>query len=143
MKRPPDKRNMLSIPELIHAPGLPGSRHRSHRAPPLFPCLRRQCGRLDGRAGDLKGSARSHWVKACRRPRVLPVPAALDAVAVRHGMRPGEVTLALVRARPAVVAPITGATGLEPLGGLIRATRLRLSARDMATFDAAGAAEAP
>ena len=124
MKRPPDKRNMLSIPELIHAPGLPGSRHRSHRAPPLFPCLRRQCGRLDGRPGDLKGSARSHWVKACRRPRVLPVPAALDAVAVRHGMRPGEGTLALVE-------------------GLIRATRLRLSARDMATFDAAGAAEAP
>ena len=71
------------------------------------------------------------------------MPAALDAVAVRHGMRPGEVTLALVRARPAVVAPITGATGLESLGGLIRATRLRLSARDMATFDAAGAAEAP
>ena len=68
-------------------------------------------------------------------------PASLQAV--RHGMRPGEVTLALVRARPAVVAPITGATGLEPLGGLIRATRLRLSARDMATFDAAGAAEAP
>ena len=71
------------------------------------------------------------------------MPAALDAVAVRHGMRPGEVTHALGRARPAVVAPITGATGLEPLGGLIRATRLRLSARDMATFDAAGAAEAP
>lgn len=68
------------------------------------------------------------------------MPAALDAVAVRHGMRPGEVTLALVKARHAVAAPITG---LEPLEGLIRATRLRLSARDMATFDAAGAAEAP
>ena len=90
-------------------------------------------------ADDLKGSARGDWVKGYLNPRGLRILAALDAVAARHAAQPGEVALAWLMARPGVTAPIASATRLDQLEGLIRATRLALSADDMAALDSASA----
>ena len=72
-------------------------------------------------------------------PRGLRILAALDDVAARHAAQPGEVALAWLMARPGVTAPIASATRLDQLEGLIRATRLALSADDMAALDSASA----
>ncbi len=90
-------------------------------------------------ADDLKGSARGDWVKGYLNPRGLRILDALDAVAARHAAQPGEVALAWLMARPGVTAPIASATRLDQLEGLIRATRLALSADDMALLDNASA----
>ena len=91
---------------------------------------------------DLAGSARGDWIKGYLNPRGLRILAALDDVAARHAAQPGEVALAWLMARPGVTAPIASATRLEQLEGLIRATRLALTADDIAQLDAASAPEA-
>ncbi|MBS0465849.1 MAG: aldo/keto reductase [Proteobacteria bacterium] len=90
-------------------------------------------------ADDLKGSARGDWVKGYLNPRGLRILDALDAVAARHAAQPGEVALAWLMARPGVTAPIASATKLDQLEGLIRATRLALSADDIAALGNASA----
>lgn len=86
---------------------------------------------------DLEGSSRGDLVKKYLNPRGFKILAALDAVGERHGAKPAEVALAWVMARPGVTAPIASATSLEQLASLAKATRLSLSAEDMAELDAA------
>lgn len=72
-------------------------------------------------------------------PRGLRILAALDAVAARHGCKPGQVAIAWQLARPSVTAPIASATSLAQLKELVDATRLQLDPADIAGLDAASA----
>jgi aryl-alcohol dehydrogenase-like predicted oxidoreductase len=71
--------------------------------------------------------------------RGLRVLAALDAVAARHGAKPGQAALAWQMARPGITAPIASATTLAQVAELVAATRLRLTAEDMALLESASA----
>ncbi len=64
---------------------------------------------------------------------------ALDTVAEDNDVAPGQVALAWLMARPGLTAPIASATSLAQLNELIAATRLMLSASDIAKLDAASA----
>jgi aryl-alcohol dehydrogenase-like predicted oxidoreductase len=64
---------------------------------------------------------------------------ALDTVAEDNDVAPGQVALAWLMARPGLTAPIASATSLAQLNELIAATRLVLSASDIAKLDAASA----
>ena len=65
--------------------------------------------------------------------------AALDQVALHHGVTPAQVALAWLMARPSITAPIASATRLDQLGDLVAATRLRLAPADIEKLDHAGA----
>ncbi|MBK8082572.1 MAG: aldo/keto reductase [Devosia sp.] len=71
-------------------------------------------------------------------PKGLRILAALDAVAARTGAVPSEIALAWVAAQPGVAAPIASATTVEQVKSLARATRLSLSAEDVAELNATG-----
>jgi aryl-alcohol dehydrogenase-like predicted oxidoreductase len=72
-------------------------------------------------------------------PRGLRILQALDAVAADHDANPARVALAWLIARPGLVAPIASATTPTQLADLVAATRLALSAAEIATLDAASA----
>jgi len=72
-------------------------------------------------------------------PRGLRILQALDAVAADRGANPTQVALAWLIARPGIVAPIASATTTTQLGDLVAATRLALSATEIAALDAASA----
>jgi aryl-alcohol dehydrogenase-like predicted oxidoreductase len=88
------------------------------------------------RPEDLTG-ARGGMVGAMLNPRGLRILEALDAVAAAHGANPAQVALAWLMARPSIAAPIASATSLKQLGDLIAATRLELTAADIAQLDQA------
>jgi aryl-alcohol dehydrogenase-like predicted oxidoreductase len=90
-------------------------------------------------ADDLGKSVRGQRIARYLDARGHRILAALDAVAAAHAAQPGEVALAWLMARQGVTAPIASATSLEQLDSLIRATRLSLSAEDMAALEAASA----
>lgn len=103
-------------------------------------------------AGFLKGKYRSeadarksprgpNTVKTYLNPRGLGILQALDAVAGRLGVQPGQVALAWQLQRPAVTSPIASASTLAQLEQLVQAARLQLSAQDMAALNAASAEE--
>jgi 1-deoxyxylulose-5-phosphate synthase len=52
-------------------------------------------------------------------------------LAARHGVKPAQVALAWLLARPGVTAPIVGASKLSHLDDAIEALKLKLSAEDM------------
>jgi aryl-alcohol dehydrogenase-like predicted oxidoreductase len=70
-------------------------------------------------------------------PRAMRTLDALDAVARRHGAKPGEVALAWVMAQPGVTAPIASATRVEQVASFARAAALRLEDEDRRALDAA------
>ncbi len=88
---------------------------------------------------DLAQSPRGAGVKAYLNPRGLGILAALDAVAAAHASTPAQVALAWQIARPGITAPIASATTVAQWHELAGAARLRLSAADIATLDAASA----
>lgn len=91
-------------------------------------------------AEDASKSTRGqNVVKRYLNERGLRVLAGLDAVAARHGSTPGQVALAWQMLQPGITAPIASATSLAQLAELVAATRLRLSAQDMADLAAASA----
>jgi 1-deoxyxylulose-5-phosphate synthase len=57
-------------------------------------------------------------------------------VAQARGITPAEVALAWLFSRPAVVAPIVGATKPEHLDAAVRALDVTLSAEEIATLEA-------
>lgn len=89
--------------------------------------------------GDLAKSPRGGGVGAYLDRRGMDILAALDAVADGHAATPAEVALAWLMAREGVTAPIASATSLDQLDGLVRATRLSLSATDIERLDRASA----
>ncbi len=84
-------------------------------------------------AADLDKSARGGSMqKYLDNPRAMRLLAALDVVAARHAATPAEVALAWLMTREGVTAPIASATSVEQVDSLIRATRLELTAEDLA-----------
>ncbi|MET1116609.1 MAG: aldo/keto reductase [Comamonas sp.] len=80
-------------------------------------------------------------VKTYLNPRGLAILQALDAVAGRLGVQPGQVALAWQLQRPAVTAPIASASTRAQLEQLVQAARLQLSEQDMKQLNAASAEE--
>lgn len=70
--------------------------------------------------------------------RGLRILAVLDEVASEKRAEPAAVALAWLMAKPAVTAPIASATSLDQLETLVAATRLELSADEVARLDATG-----
>ena len=81
--------------------------------------------------------ARGAKVKGYFDARGLAVLAALDNVAKRHDATSAQIALAWLIGRPPVTAPIVSVTSVAQLNDIIKAPRLKLSADDMATLDAA------
>jgi aryl-alcohol dehydrogenase-like predicted oxidoreductase len=89
---------------------------------------------------DLSQSARGGKIGSTYlNPRGLKILAAMDEVAAGMGVKPAQVAVAWLSARPAVVAPIASATTLPQLEELLAAARLKLDADAVAKLDAAGA----
>lgn len=86
-----------------------------------------------------KSQARGQRATRYLDERGLRILAKLDEVAARCQATPAQVALAWLIARPGVTAPIASATTVEQLDELIAATRLELSAADIAELDAASA----
>lgn len=86
-----------------------------------------------------KSQARGQRATRYLDERGLRILAKLDEVAARRQATPAQVALAWLIARPGVTAPIASATTVEQLDELIAATRLELSAADIAELDAASA----
>ncbi len=92
------------------------------------------------RPEDAAKSARGeNVVKRYLNERGLRVLAALDAVAARRGVTPGQVALAWQMLQPAITAPIASATSLAQLEELVAAARVRLTSEDVAAIDSASA----
>lgn len=86
---------------------------------------------------DLGKSSRGQGVKKYLNDRGFRILAALDQVAEKHRSKPAQVALAWLMARPSITAPIASSTSLEQLDDLIAATRLRLTAEDIAILNQA------
>ena len=69
-------------------------------------------------------------------PSDLEVIEAVRRVAKEAGVAPGEVALAWLLSKPAVAAPIIGATKLEYLDSAVRALDVKLSAEQVAAVEA-------
>ena len=88
-------------------------------------------------ADDLSKSPRGGGIARYLNERGLRILAALDQVAHSLDAKPAEVALAWLIARPGVTAPIASATNLIQLDSLVAATRLSLSAEQIAALDQA------
>ena len=87
---------------------------------------------------DLSQSARGGKIGTnYLNPQGLKLLDAMEAVAKRLGVKPSQVAVAWLAARPAVVAPIASATKVEQLEELLAAVQLKLDADAMAALDAA------
>jgi len=93
------------------------------------------------KAADAKKSAArgASVVDQYLNPRGLRILQALDAVAADHNANPAQVALAWLIARPGITAPIASATTTSQLADLVAATRLALSAAEIAALNAASA----
>jgi aryl-alcohol dehydrogenase-like predicted oxidoreductase len=80
---------------------------------------------------DLKGRARAPGVEKHLNDRGFRILEALDAIAGKQEARPAEVALAWLIAREGVTAPIASATSIEQVDSLARATKLKLTPRDL------------
>jgi aryl-alcohol dehydrogenase-like predicted oxidoreductase len=88
---------------------------------------------------DLGKSPRGGGVKDYLNPRGFRILAALDTIAARHNAKAAEVALAWIISRAGVTAPIASATTPQQLQSLIAATKLALTADDIAQLDATSA----
>jgi aryl-alcohol dehydrogenase-like predicted oxidoreductase len=89
---------------------------------------------------DLSQSARGGKIGTnYLNERGLRILAAMDEVAARLNVKPSQVAVAWLAARPAVVAPIASATRLDQLEELLAAARLKLDADAIQALDAASA----
>jgi aryl-alcohol dehydrogenase-like predicted oxidoreductase len=106
-----------------------------------FPYYGLALGFLSGKyrsAADADKSVRgARAVAYLESKRGRDVLAALDAVAGRNGVTPGDVALAWMLTRPAVGAPIAGARTPEQVRELARFAELQLDDEDLARLEAA------
>jgi aryl-alcohol dehydrogenase-like predicted oxidoreductase len=86
--------------------------------------------RHPGRGGRLKRYLDARGIGILR---------ALDDVAARHEAVPAQIALAWLMAKPFITAPIVSATSLKQLGEILKSPQIRLSGKDIAALDAAGA----
>jgi aryl-alcohol dehydrogenase-like predicted oxidoreductase len=87
---------------------------------------------------DLGQSPRGGGVSAYLNERGFRILDTLDEIAANHRATPAEVALAWIMAQRGITAPIASATTLDQLESLIRATKLTLSAEEVAGLDALG-----
>ena len=91
-------------------------------------------------AADAQKSARgANTTKKYLNDRGLAILAALDVVAAKHGVTPGQAAIAWQIARPAITAPIASATSIAQLDELTTAATLKLDAESIAALDKASA----
>jgi aryl-alcohol dehydrogenase-like predicted oxidoreductase len=84
-----------------------------------------------------KSKVRGGSVKKFLNPRGLAVLDALDEVAAQHRATPAQIALAWIIARPGMTAPIASATSAAQVRELAAATRIALTAQDIALLDRA------
>lgn len=96
-------------------------------------------GKYRSEADARKSPRGPNTVKTYLNARGLAILQALDTVAERRAVQPGQVALAWQLQRPAITAPIASASTLAQLEQLVQAARLRLSAEDLALLNAASA----
>jgi aryl-alcohol dehydrogenase-like predicted oxidoreductase len=87
-----------------------------------------------------KSAARSGAVAKYLNARGLRVLAALDAIASAKRATAAQVALAWLIGRPSITAPIASATSVAQVQDIAAATRLSLSAEEIAELDAASGA---
>ena len=88
--------------------------------------------------GDLgKSTARGGAVAKYLNPQGLRIVDALDEIASAHRATPAQVALAWLMARPGITAPIASATNATQVHDIAAATRLKLSAAEIARLDEA------
>ncbi len=108
----------------------------------LIPYYALAAGFLTGKyrsEADLGKSPRGGGAKKYLDARGFRVLAALDAIAARHGVQPGQVAVAWLNAQPGMTAPIASATSLAQLEELLVAARLQLTPAEVAELNAASA----
>jgi len=86
---------------------------------------------------DMEGRLRGARVEKYLNDYGFGVVAALDDVAKRYNVKPGQVAIAWLIARPSVTAPIASATNLEQLKELMGAAEVTLDAAAIQQIDAA------
>jgi aryl-alcohol dehydrogenase-like predicted oxidoreductase len=84
-----------------------------------------------------KSAARGGAVAKYLNPHGLRILDALDAAASAHKATPAQVALAWLMARPGITAPIASATNAAQVRDISAATRLTLSASEIARLDEA------
>lgn len=77
-------------------------------------------------------------VKRYLNPRGTRILSALDDVASRHAVRPAQVALAWLIARPSITAPIVSASTVEQLHELLATAHVSLSDQDVRDLQQAG-----
>ena len=86
---------------------------------------------------DMEGRLRGARVEKYLNDYGFGVVAALDDVAKRYNVKPGQVAIAWLIARPSVTAPIASATNLEQLKELMGAAEVTLDAAAIQQIDVA------
>ncbi|MDB5877391.1 MAG: alcohol dehydrogenase [Variovorax sp.] len=94
-------------------------------------------GKYRTEADAAKSARGATTTKKYLNPRGLRILDALDSVAQRHGVSPGQIAIAWQLARPAVTAPIASATSIAQLDELAAAVALKLNAESITALDAA------
>jgi 1-deoxyxylulose-5-phosphate synthase len=107
---------------------------------PWSPLARGLLARAEDRFGEQSGTSRGATdtigPKLYDAPEDADVVAAVRRVSEGRGITPAEVSLAWLFSRPAVVAPIIGATKPEHLDAAVRALDVSLSAEEVAALEA-------
>ena len=88
---------------------------------------------------DAEGKPRARNVTKYLNERGFKILAALDEVAANYKTTPAQISLAWVRLRPGITAPIASATSLEQLKDLISSVDLTLDAESVQILDSASA----
>ena len=91
---------------------------------------------LDDRASTPRAATDEYGRGLYDSPGDWEVVEAVRAVAAERGVAPAEVALAWLLSKPAVTAPIVGATKLSHLDAAIRAVELTLSEEEVARLEA-------
>ncbi|NWA41761.1 aldo/keto reductase [Pseudomonas reactans] len=92
-------------------------------------------GKYRTKADASKSKRGESVVERYLNERGLKVLAALDSVAEKHGVKPGQVALAWQIARPSITSPIVSAISLEQLDELATAATLKLDDADIALIN--------
>jgi aryl-alcohol dehydrogenase-like predicted oxidoreductase len=107
---------------------------------PWSPLARGLLARAEDRFGEGSGTSRGATdtigPKLYDTPEDANVVAAVRRVSRARGITPAEVSLAWLLSRPAVVAPIVGATKPEHLGAAVRALDVSLTSEEIAALEA-------
>jgi len=86
---------------------------------------------------DLAKSTRGpRTVKNYLTPRGFSLLAVIDEIARETGATPAQVSLAWLRSRPTVAAPIVSATSIDQLKDILKSVSLKLSPEQIARLDA-------